>query len=435
MKFFWQKSAKIAPVGTSGSTRVEPWLMDALGGAVSSSGARVGEREAMRLVPWYAGVSLLAGDIAKTPLFVYERQTPGAVGVEYFQHPLHRLLNVQANPWQTAFNWKEQVTAQLITYGKHYSVIWRDREGTPNGLYPVHPGRVTVFMGPGGELYYQLLAGNLYETMIANGQPPLIPAENMLEIQGLTIDGYEGLYALAQARESLGMALSAERHAAKLFANGTRLSGVLEKEGFLTEEAAIRLKTSWESMYSGTENAHKVALLEDGLTFKPLGMTAVDAQLLESRKFQAEEIARFLHIPPHKLGMLDRATFSNVEQQQIDYVTGILATLAGRIETAIEAKLLPLQEQERFYIDFDFSGLLRGDLKTMTEAAARVVLAGIVTPDEARRWLRLPPIAGGDRLYPPPNTAGSPGGGTSPAPTDQPADPAAKALLLPGDAE
>lgn len=427
MKWFWQKSANPAPVGTSSSTRVEPWLFGALGGGATASGARVGVSEALGLIPFMAAISLLAGDIAKTPLLPYERQTPDALGEPSYSHPLYFLLNVQANPWQPAFNWKEQVAAQLLVYARHYSVIWRDRDGRPNGLYPIHPSRVMTLMGSGGELYYQVLAGTLYETMIARGQAPLIPAENMLVIHGLALDGFEGLNPLALIRESLGMALSAEKHAAKLFNNGTRLSGVLSTEKILDADVIKRIVTSWNDMYSGTDNAHKVAMLEDSLKFTPLGMTAADAQLLESRKFQAEEIARFFHIPPHKLGMLDRATFSNVEQQQIDYVTGVLATLAGRIESAIEATLLRPQERATHYVDFDFANLLRGDLKTVTEAAARLVLAAVATPNEVRRWLRLPPIVGGDKLYPPPNTPG--GAGAAALPADPPDTAAAKALL------
>jgi HK97 family phage portal protein len=253
-------------------------------------------------------------------------------------------------------------------------------------------------MAPDGRLFYQLLGGNLYDCLLRDNLPPLVPAENMLVVQGLTMDGYEPLDTLALAQNSFGMAIAAERHAAKLFENGTRLSGVLKTPKPLTDEIIERLLVSWRNMYAGTENAHKVALLEDGLEFQQLGMTSADAQLLESRKFQAEDVTRRLHIPPHKLGFLDRATFSNVEQQSIEYVTGPLTTIGTRVEMAATAKLLRPEEIGTFYLDFDFSEHLRGDFQSMTEAVSRLVQSGLITVNEARRLLRLPPIAGGDTL-------------------------------------
>jgi HK97 family phage portal protein len=378
----------------SGLSKPSRWLVDALtGGSQSHTGKNVTQNTAMSLTAVYACVRILSETVASLPLPVYKRLQPR--GKERAPDLyLYSVLHDMANEEMTSFTYRETAMNHLLLWGNSYSYIERDGGGRVRGLWPLLPD-VTWPERRGGKL--------IYHTSLPNGQQKVLDESLVLHVPGMGYDGLVGYNPLQLAREAIGMGLAAEEYGARFFGNGAKPGGVLEHPNNLGDPGHKRLKKDWEDMHQGLSKSHRVAILEEGMTYKQIGVPPEEAQFLETRKFQVTEIARFFRVPPHMLADLERATFSNIEQQSIDFVTHSIRPWLVRWEQAINTKLLGREGSKRYFAEFVVEGLLRGDTKSRYDAYAVARQNGWMSANDIRELENQNPIDNGDMYLVPLN--------------------------------
>ncbi|MEZ7647087.1 phage portal protein [Streptococcus constellatus] len=363
----------------------------------STSGKTVNERTALQTTAVYACVRILSETIASLPLHVY-RYTEGGKAKDT-EHVLYTLLHDEPNPDMTSFVFRETLMSHLLIWGNAYSQILRDRSGQVIGLYPLLPDQMSVHRSEKGKLYYVY---NRYEEDNPNFQEKgsiVLSQEEVLHIPGLGFDGLIGYSPIALAKNAVGMTLACEEYGASFFGNGANPGGVLEHPGILKDPGKVR--DSWNAVYQGTRNAHKVAVLEEGMSYKQIGIPPEEAQFLETRKFQINEIARLFRIPPHMVGDLEKSSFSNIEQQSLEFVKYTLDPWVVRFEQALKKSLLLPEEKKTHFIKFNVDGLLRGDYQSRMNGYAIGRQNGWLSTNDIRELEELnpiPPEEGGD-LY------------------------------------
>lgn len=292
----------------------------------SSTGQNVNETTAMQMSAVYACVRIIAEAIAQIPLNVYRFTEDGGKEKDP-RHPLYFLLHDEPNPEMTSFIFRETLMSHLLLWGNAYAQIIRNGMGEVVGLYPLMPDRMEVDRDEEGNLVYtytkyfdEAVARHRYEQI-------KLPAYQVLHIPGLGYDGLIGYSPIAMARNAIGMSMAAEDFGATFFANGATPGGVLEHPGIVKDPE--RLRESWHAQFSG-KNSHNIAVLEEGMTFKPMSIPPEEAQFLETRKFQIDEIARIFRVPPHMVGDLEKSSFSNIEQQSLEFVKYTVGPLVAR---------------------------------------------------------------------------------------------------------
>lgn len=354
---------------------LERYLAWSFGGGASASGIIVNPQTAMQAATVYSCVQVLAQSVGMLPLNVYTGKPDGSKN-EARNHPLWSILHDQPNDYQTSVEFFEMMIMALCLRGNAYAFINRAKSGRVVELLPLHPDMVRTEMLGDFTLRYHLT--------MPDGSFQTYGVGDILHIRGLTLNGWLGISPIAYARESIGLALATEKFGGQLFRNGAKMGGVLQHPGKVGDEAYKRLKDSFDSAYSG-ENAHKTAILEEGMKYEKVTMTADDSQFLETRKYQRDEIAAIFRVPPHMIGSLDRATFSNIEQQSLEFVNYSLMTWLIRIEKAIKRDLLTPQERSTISIKFNVAGLLRGDAAARSTYYHNGILDGWMTRNEARK--------------------------------------------------
>lgn len=363
----------------------------------TTSGKTVNERTALQTTAVYACVRILSETIASLPLHVY-RYTEGGKA-KNTEHVLYTLLHDEPNPDMTSFVFRETLMSHLLIWGNAYAQILRDRSGQVIGLYPLLPDQMSVHRSEKGKLFYVY---NRYEEDNPNFQEKgsiVLSQEEVLHIPGLGFDGLIGYSPIALAKNAVGMTLACEEYGASFFGNGANPGGVLEHPGILKDPAKVR--DSWNAVYQGTRNAHKVAVLEEGMSYKQIGIPPEEAQFLETRKFQINEIARLFRIPPHMVGDLEKSSFSNIEQQSLEFVKYTLDPWVVRFEQALKKSLLLPEEKKTHFIKFNVDGLLRGDYQSRMNGYAIGRQNGWLSTNDIRELEELnpiPPEEGGD-LY------------------------------------
>ena len=354
----------------------------------SSSGKSVSEKTALQTTAVYACVRILAETIASLPLHTY-RYSPGGKE-KVLDHPLYHLLHSEPNPEMTSFVFRETLMGHLLLWGNAYAQIIRDGRGRVLGLYPLLPSKMLVNRTDQGILFYQ------YEK---DGRTYFLPDTDVLHIPGLGFDGLVGYSPVAMAKNAIGMAIATEEYGAKFLANGASPGGVLEHPGVVKDPGKIRV--SWNAVYQGSGNAHRVAVLEEGMKFQPIGIPPEQAQFLETRKYQLNEIARIFRIPPHMIGDLEKSSFSNIEQQSLEFVMYTLDPWVIRWEQAIQRALLSGGEKRQYFVKFNVDGLLRGDYQSRMNGYAVGRQNGWLSANDIRELEnlnRISPELGGD-LY------------------------------------
>ena len=345
----------------------------------TSSGKTVNERTAMQTTAVYACVRILAETIASLPLHTYVNTESGKEKAR--GHPIYYLLSDSPNPEMTSFVFRETLMGHLLLWGNSYSQIIRDGHGKVVALYPLLPDKMKVERSENGEVYY------LYTS---EGKEYLLRNTEVLHIPGLGFDGLIGYSPIAMAKNAIGMALATEEYGAKFFANGANPGGVLEHPGVVKDPHRIR--DSWNQVYQGTSNAHRVAVLEEGMKFSPIGIPPEQAQFLETRKYQTEEICRIFRVPPHLVGDLERATFSNIEHQSISFVVHTIRPWLVRIEQSINKALFTEKEKEKYFVSFLVEGLLRGDYESRMRGYSIGIQNGFMSPNDVRSLENMNPI-------------------------------------------
>ena len=349
----------------------------------TSSGKVVNEKSAMQTTAVYACVRILSETIASLPLHTYQKTDKGKE--KAVDHPLYHLLHDEPNPEMTSFVFRETLMGHLLLWGNAYAQVIRDGRGKVMALYPLMPDKMTVHRSEGGELYY---------SYFKEGTESVLKHWEVLHIPGLGFDGLLGHSPIAMAKNAIGMAIATEEYGANFFNNGANPGGVLEHPGILKDPERVR--KSWNSVYAGSGNAHKVAVLEEGMSFKPIGIPPEQAQFLQTRKFQLNEIARIFRVPPHMIGDLEKSSFSNIEQQSLEFVKYTLTPWLSRWEIAMKKSLLSPSEKKDYFIKHNVEGLLRGDYKTRMEGYSIGIQNGFLSPNDVRELEDLNTIEHGD---------------------------------------
>ena len=353
----------------------------------SGSGKSVTAQTAIQLSTVYACVRVISETVASLPLGVYEATNDG--NLKAGDHPLYRLIHDEPNAEMTSFVFREVMLAHLLLYGNSYSQIIRSGKNTVVGLYPLLPDHMDVDRDSKGNLTYT------YTT--SDGKTVVIKPQDILHIPGLGFDGIIGYSPIALEKNAIGLGIASEEYGSKFFSNGARPSGILTHPNTVKNPKAVR--ESWNSAYGGSSNSNRVAILEEGMTFTPLSIPNNEAQFLETRKFQVDEICRIFRVPPHLVGNLEHATFSNIEHQSIDFAVHTIRPWLIRIEQSMNRALFTDQEKGRFYVQFNIDGLMRGDYKSRMEGYAIARQNGWMSDNDIRALENQNPIPkeeGGD---------------------------------------
>ena len=364
----------------------------------TTSGKPVNERTAMQTTAVYACVRILAEAIASLPLHVYEYQDDGGKKLVH-DHPLYYLLHDEPNPEMTSFVFRETLMSHLLIWGNAYAQIIRDGAGRVLGLYPLLPDKMEVQRNDKGNIYYVYSRNSDENPTFKEYGNIKLKAEDVLHIPGLGFDGLIGYSPIAMAKNAVGMTLACEEYGASFFANGANPGGVLEHPGVLKDPSKVR--ESWNSVYRGVSNAHKIAVLEEGMKYQQIGIPPEEAQFLETRKFQINEIARLYRIPPHMVGDLDKSSFSNIEQQSLEFVKYTLDPWVIRWEQSLQRSLLLPGEKGKYFIKLNVDGLLRGDYQSRMNGYAVGRQNGWFSANDIREMENMNPIPDeeGGNLY------------------------------------
>ena len=364
-----------------------------LGG--STAGKAVTERSAMQMTAVYACVRILSEAIAGLPLHLYRYNDDGGKE-KALNHPLYLLLHDEPNPEMSSFVFRETLMTHLLLWGNAYAQIIRNGKGEVVALYPLMPNRMTVDRDDKGQLYYSYQMSNSDAPTMPGGTVRLKPSD-VLHVPGLGFDGLVGYSPIAMAKNAIGLAIATEEYGAKFFANGATPGGLLEYPG--TVKDPDRVRESWNRGFSGSQNAGKVAILEEGMKYTPISIAPEQAQFLETRKFQINEIARIFRVPPHMVGDLEKSSFSNIEQQSLEFVKYTLDPWVVRWEQSIQRALLTSEEKKQYFVKFNLEGLLRGDYQSRMNGYATARQNGWMSANDIRELEnldRIPPEAGGD---------------------------------------
>lgn len=364
----------------------------------TSAGKPVNEHTAMQMTAVYSCVRILSETLAGLPLHVYRYNDSGGKE-KYLKHPLYKLLHDEPNPEMTSFAFRETLMSHLLLWGNAYAQIIRNARGEVIALYPLMPNKMTVDRDSKGRLFYLYSrTSDDAPTLGDDSQVYLAPSE-VLHIPGLGFDGLIGYSPIAMAKNAVGLAIATEEYGAKFFANGAAPGGVLEHPGTIKDPQKV--KESWNAAYQGSQNAHRVAVLEEGMKYQPIGISPEQAQFLETRKFQINEIARIFRVPPHMLADLEKSSFSNIEQQSLEFVKYTLDPWVVRWEQSMCRALLMESEKPIVFIKFNVDGLLRGDYVSRMSGYATARQNGWMSANDIRELEnldRIPAEFGGD-LY------------------------------------
>lgn len=342
------------------------------------------------IVTVYACVRVLAETIASLPLILYRRLPEGKERAT--DHPLYETFHDEPNPDMTSLIWRELLVSHVAGWGNHFSEMAFDQVGRLQ-FWPIRPDRVEPRFENGRKAYYYLSP---------TGGRKRFDDGTIFHVRGLSSDGLVGYSPIALHRKALTLATTAQEYGTNFLANGARPAVVLSHPKNLSEQAIARLAGQMDSM-RGSRNAGKTVVLEEGLTITEVGIAPEDAQYIETRKFQMQEIARMYRVPPHLIGDLDKSTFNNIEHQSLEFVVHTIRPWLVRIEQEIKSQVL--YDEPDLSVEFLVDGLLRGDAKTRSEALAIRWQHANLSPNEWRAYENENPIPGGDAYYAPVNYA------------------------------
>lgn len=364
----------------------------------STAGQSVNAHSAMQLSAVYACVRILAESIAALPLHFY-RYTDTGSKQKAVDHPLYWLLHDEPNPEMSSFTFRETLMTHLLLWGNAYAQIIRNGRGEVIALYPLMPDRMTVDRDARGRIYYEYARSDSDANTLGKKSSVILSPEDVFHIPGLGFDGLVGYSPIAMAKQAIGMGLACDEYGAAFYQNGAQPGGVLEHPNVVKDPKRVR--ESWNAIYQGSRNAHRIAVLEEGMTYKPISISPEQAQFLETRKFQIDEIARIFRVPPHMIGDLEKSSFSNIEQQSLEFVKYTLAPWISRWEQAIQRSLLLQYERTRYFARFNVEGLLRGDYQSRMNGYAVARQNGWMSANDIRELesLDMIPDEQGGNLY------------------------------------
>lgn len=357
----------------------------------NSSGVRVSEKSSIGLTAVWASVRLLSETIASLPINVYKMDKDGSKYIDS-PNPLNKLISISPSPNYTRYNFIETMMSHLLLWGNAYAGIKRNGGARPVELQILNPENVEPFQSDeDGLVYYKVK------------DLGILSDREMLHIVGFSYDGIMGKSPIQSCQEALGIASASQRFGANFFGRGANLSGILEHPSRLSDDAANRLRESWNQRFSGIQNSHQTAILEEGVKFKPIGMPLADAQFIETRRFSVEEVARIFRVPNHLINDLTKATYSNIEQQSLEFTKYSLTPYLVNWEQELNRKLLADREQVTHFFKFQTKELIRGDADSRADYYRRLFELGALSPNEIRQMEGLNKIDKGDEYFVPLN--------------------------------
>jgi HK97 family phage portal protein len=365
-------------------------------GGTTNSGQNVTADSALKTSAVFACVNVLSGDVGQLPFDLYKRREDGG-REKALDHYLYPLIRREPYPGLSSSRWREQLISSANLYGNGFAQIGRDRRGLVIAIRTINPSVVSV-KREDSKLFYEVQTTEKRVTL---------PQEDVIHIRAMGYYGDVGLSPITYARQSIGLGLSYDEYGSRQFSQAAIPRGVLEYPGpgKLQQKQREQLEKSWKSAYGGSSNAHRTPVLPVGVTYKKISIDPNDAQWLESMAFRVTDIARIFRVPPHKIGDLTHATFSNIEHQQIEYLTSSLSVWLRRIEEECYIKLLTEEEQSLYFFEHNADALLRGDIDSRYDAYQKGISYGVLKPNEARARENLTAVDQGNENYVPVNLA------------------------------
>lgn len=372
------------------------WLINLIGGNDTYSGESVTTDTAMNIAAVYACIRILSNHVAMLPLQLYQDSRGKKKRIH--DHPIAKLIETRPNPYMTPFQFKQTMEAHRQLYGNAYAEIEWSKTGYPKALWILNPLVTKIVMEKD---QHGNLKRYLVQTTLVNGQVVNLPYTSVLHIKGLSTNGIVGKSPIDVARETIGIQIAGQKFTGKFYANGTMSSGVLKVPQPLNPEAKQVIRQEWEKFNNGIDNAHRVAILDAGLDYQSLGIKQCDAQYIETQKFSIAEIARIFNVPPHMLADLERATFSNIEQQSLEFVRDTLSPLLISWEQELQYQLFTEDEiiNKKYYFKFNLNSLLRGDSTNRAAYYEKMINLGIYSINEVRELEDKDKIKNGDKHY------------------------------------
>lgn len=373
------------------------WFNSMFSAWATASGISVTPETALSTTAVFACIRVLAESVASLPLIMY-RRLDARSKEKAPDHPLYTLLHNQPNPEMTSLEFRETLMGHLGGWGNAYADIELDGSGRVMALWPLLPNKIEKISRENGELIYHYRVPDS-----VGGEVRKLRGEQVFHLRGLGSNGIVGYSPIQLHRQAIGLAQATEAFGASFFGNGALPGLVLEHPGELSKDAHDRLTESWNEAHSGINRAHRMAILEEGMKVEKIGIPPEDAQFIQTRKFQVNEIARIYRIPPHFVGDLEHATFSNIEHQGIEFVVHTLRPWLVRWEQSIWSKLLLPRERDEFFAEFNADGLLRGDIASRYTAYATGRNGGWLSRNDIREKENMNSIPGGDDYLTPLN--------------------------------
>ena len=358
------------------------------GGA--SSGISVSKSSALTFTAVWSAVRLLSESISILPVNVYEREPNGDKKLAS-TNAAYNLVHNEPNYYMSSVAFFEKVMMDLCLSGNSYVRIVRNGGGTPEALLPLNSQDIQVKMNEGQIFYHNDTQRTIYDDY------------DILHFKGISQDGILGLSPITQNANAIGWGMALEEYGSKYFTNSAKLSGVLETDRALSEQAIDRLKNSFSNTYNKLQNAQSTAILEEGLSFKPITISPEQSQFLLSRIFSITEIARMFNIPTFMLQEHSKSSFNNIESLSQSYVTYTLMPYIRRMESEMNRKLFKTNEKGRIFVEWNVNGLLRGNIKDRTDSYKTALTNGYMTINEVRRKENMNSILDGDEHYLPLN--------------------------------
>lgn len=372
------------------------WLINLIGGNETYSGENVDTETAMNIAAVYACIRILSNHVAMLPLQLYQEVRGKKKKIR--DHPIARIIETRPNPYMTPFQFKQTMEAHRQLYGNAFAEIEWGKDGYPKALWVLNPlvTKIVMEKDSNGNLKRYLV-----QTTLVNGKVVYLPYSSVLHIRGLSTNGIVGKSPIDVARETIGIQIAGQKFTGKFYANGTMSSGVLKVPQSLKPEAKQVIRQEWEKFNNGIDNSHRVAILDAGLDYQSLGIKQCDAQYIETQKFSIAEIARIFNVPPHMLADLERATFSNIEQQSLEFVRDTLSPLLISWEQELQYQLFTEDEinVKRYYFKFNLNSLLRGDSTNRAAYYEKMINLGIYSINEVRELEDKDKIKNGDKHY------------------------------------
>ncbi|TCP32179.1 HK97 family phage portal protein [Scopulibacillus darangshiensis] len=356
-------------------TNPQQWFVDSIGGTPTSSGISINGDNALMNSNVFTCASILGGDIGKLPIQVFKKTRNGVQ--KDTKHPVAKLLGTRPNPYMSAYTFKELMEVHAAVWGNGYAYIDWGPDGYPVALWPLDPSLTDVLVDTNTNQVW-------YVTTVPGNDVRKIPWYDVLHYKGISKSGLKGITPISVLREEIANQQVSKKFIGSFYANGTTTKGILKVPQPLKSPAKDKVREEWQKANSGLDNSHKIAILDGGLEYQDLGMPLKDAEFIETQKFGILEIAKLYKIPPHKLGQLDRATFSNIEQQSLDYVKNTLQPIITNWEQENNFKLFTDKEQKQFYTKFNVTSELRGDSKSRADYYKEMLYAGIYSINEIR---------------------------------------------------